>query len=53
MRRKRFELTIKERAKLERFCPAGVRGVRLVNRAKINIRRAKLCGIGDFTLRVV
>ena len=35
MRRKRIELTIKERAELERFCSAGVRSVRLVNRAKI------------------
>ena len=35
MRRKRIELTIKERAELERFRSAGVRSVRLVNRAKI------------------
>jgi len=35
MRRKRVELTTKERAKLERFCPAGACGVRPVNRAKI------------------
>jgi hypothetical protein len=34
-RRKRIELTIKERAELERFCTTGVRSVRLVNRAKI------------------
>jgi len=34
-RRKRIELTIKERAELERFCSTGVRDVRLVNRAKI------------------
>jgi len=34
-RRKRIELTIKERAELERFCSTGVRNVRLVNRAKI------------------
>jgi len=44
MRRKRIELTTKERAKLERFCPAGARSVRLVNRAKI-IKRVtpRLC----------
>jgi len=35
MRRKRIELTIKERAELERFCAKGVHDVRLVNRAKI------------------
>jgi len=35
MRRKRIELTIKERAELERFCTKGVHDVRLVNRAKI------------------
>ena len=35
MRRKRIELTIKERAELERFCTKGVHSVRLVNRAKI------------------
>jgi len=35
MRRKCVELTIKERAELERFCSAGVCSVRLVNRAKI------------------
>ena len=34
-RRKRIELTIKERVELERFCSTGVRDVRLVNRAKI------------------
>jgi len=34
-RRKRIELTIKERAEFERFCSSGVRNVRLVNRAKI------------------
>ena len=35
MRRKRIELTIKERVGLERFCSKGVHNVRLVNRAKI------------------
>jgi len=35
MRRKRIELTIKERVELERFCAKGVHDVRLVNRAKI------------------
>ena len=35
MRRKRIELTIKERVELERFCTKGVHDVRLVNRAKI------------------
>ena len=35
MRRKRIELTIKERAELEKFITKGVRNVRLVNRAKI------------------
>jgi len=35
MRRKRIELTIKQRAELERFCSKGVHNVRLVNRAKI------------------
>jgi len=35
MRRKRIELTIKERAELERFSTKGVHSVRLVNRAKI------------------
>ena len=35
MRRKRIELTIKQRAELEKFCKTGVHDVRLVNRAKI------------------
>jgi len=35
MRRKRIELTIKERAELEKFSTKGVHSVRLVNRAKI------------------
>ena len=35
MKTKRIELTVKERAELERFCSKGVHNVRLVNRAKI------------------
>jgi len=35
MRKKQIILTIKTRASLEKFCAAGVRDVRLVNRAKI------------------
>ena len=35
MREKPIRLTVKERATLEKFCTAGVRDVRLVNRAKI------------------
>jgi len=35
MRRKRIELTINQRAELEKFCTKGVHDVRLVNRAKI------------------
>ena len=35
MRKENIKLTVKERAKLERYCSSGVRSVRLVNRAKI------------------
>jgi hypothetical protein len=35
MRRKHVKLTVKDRAKLERFCSTGVHDVRLVDRAKI------------------
>jgi len=35
MRRKRIELTIKQRAELKQYCSKGVHNVRLVNRAKI------------------
>lgn len=35
MRRKYIKLTVKDRAKLERFCSTGVHSVRLVDRAKI------------------
>jgi hypothetical protein len=35
MRKEKIRLTAKERAGLEKFCAAGVRDVRLVNRAKV------------------
>ena len=35
MRKEQIRLTVKERAELEKFCAAGIRDVRLVNRAKI------------------